>query len=60
MVVHVPSAKVALSTASTYPESTAAAFEIAARLAGNKREQELLKRRIAEAADAESRSLISE
>ncbi|HWL37910.1 MAG TPA: sugar phosphate isomerase/epimerase [Frankiaceae bacterium] len=32
MVVHVPSAKVALSTASTYPESTAAAFEIAARL----------------------------
>ena len=32
MVVQVPSAKVALSTASTYPESTAAAFEIAARL----------------------------
>jgi sugar phosphate isomerase/epimerase len=32
MVVNVPSAKVALSTASTYPESTAAAFEIAARL----------------------------
>lgn len=32
MVVHVPSAQVALSTASTYPESTAAAFEIAARL----------------------------
>ena len=32
MAVHVPSAKVALSTASTYPESTAAAFEIAARL----------------------------
>jgi sugar phosphate isomerase/epimerase len=32
MVVHVPSAKVALSTASAYPESTAAAFEIAARL----------------------------
>jgi len=28
----VPAAKVALSTASTYPESTAAAFEIAARL----------------------------
>nr|WP_322766222.1 sugar phosphate isomerase/epimerase [Frankia sp. Cr1] len=28
----VPSAKVALSTASTYPESTAAAFEMAARL----------------------------
>jgi sugar phosphate isomerase/epimerase len=28
----VPSAKVALSTASTYPESTASAFEIAARL----------------------------
>jgi len=37
-----------------------AAFEIAVRLAGNKRERELLKRRIAEAADAESRSLISE
>jgi len=32
MVVNVPSAKVALSTASTYPESTAAAFEIASRL----------------------------
>ncbi len=32
MVARVPSAKVALSTASTYPESTAAAFEIAARL----------------------------
>jgi sugar phosphate isomerase/epimerase len=32
MVVHVPAAKVALSTASTYPESTAAAFEIAGRL----------------------------
>jgi sugar phosphate isomerase/epimerase len=32
MVVHVPSAKVALSTASTYPESSAAAFEIAGRL----------------------------
>src|SRR3712207_8937231 len=31
-VVHVPAAQVALSTASTYPESTAAAFEIAARL----------------------------
>ena len=32
MVVQVPSASVALSTASTYPESTASAFEIAARL----------------------------
>ena len=32
MVVQVPQAKVALSTASTYPESTATAFEIAARL----------------------------
>ena len=32
MVVQVPSAKVALSTASTYPESTASAFEMAARL----------------------------
>src|SRR3954467_12821419 len=31
-VARVPSAKVALSTASTYPESTASAFEIAARL----------------------------
>src|SRR3954465_11753411 len=31
-VVRVPAAKVALSTASVYPESTAAAFEIAARL----------------------------
>jgi sugar phosphate isomerase/epimerase len=31
-VVQVPEAKVALSTASVYPESTAAAFEIAARL----------------------------
>ena len=30
--VHVPTAKVALSTASAYPESTASAFEIAARL----------------------------
>jgi len=30
--VHVPGAKVALSTASTYPESTATAFEVAARL----------------------------
>ena len=30
--VHVPAAKVALSTASVYPESTANAFEIAARL----------------------------
>ncbi len=30
--VHVPDAKVALSTASVYPESTAAAFEIAGRL----------------------------
>jgi len=30
--VQVPSAKVALSTASVYPESTAAAFEVAARL----------------------------
>ena len=37
-----------------------AAFEIAARLAGNNRERELLKRRVAEAADAASRSLISE
>jgi RNA polymerase sigma factor (sigma-70 family) len=37
-----------------------AAFEIAARLAGNKRERELLKRRIVEASDAASRSLISE
>jgi hypothetical protein len=36
-----------------------AAFEIAAGLAANKRERELLKRRAAEAADAESRSLIS-
>ena len=31
-VVQVPSAKVALSTASVYPESTSSAFEIAARL----------------------------
>src|SRR3954465_10952504 len=31
-VVQVPEAKVALSTASVYPESTASAFEIAARL----------------------------
>jgi sugar phosphate isomerase/epimerase len=31
-VVQVPAAKIALSTASVYPESTAAAFEIAARL----------------------------
>jgi sugar phosphate isomerase/epimerase len=31
-VAQVPSAKVALSTASTYPESTASAFEIASRL----------------------------
>jgi sugar phosphate isomerase/epimerase len=31
-VVNVPDAKVALSTASVYPESTAAAFEMAARL----------------------------
>src|SRR3954467_1667059 len=31
-VVKVPEAKVALSTASVYPESTAAAFEIAAKL----------------------------
>ena len=30
--VHVPRARVALSTASVYPESTASAFEIAARL----------------------------
>jgi predicted RNA polymerase sigma factor len=37
-----------------------AAFEIAARLAGNRRERELLKRRIAEAADAASGSPISE
>lgn len=32
MVARVPSAQVALSTASTYPESTAMAFEMAARL----------------------------
>src|SRR5690349_24519156 len=32
IIARVPSAKVALSTASTYPESTATAFEIAARL----------------------------
>ena len=32
LIARVPSAKVALSTASTYPESTAAAFEIASRL----------------------------
>ena len=31
-VVKVPEAKVALSTASVYPESTATAFELAARL----------------------------
>ena len=31
-VVRVPEAKIALSTASVYPESTAAAFEVAARL----------------------------
>lgn len=31
-IVHVPRARVALSTASVYPESTASAFEIAARL----------------------------
>src|SRR3954464_13184071 len=31
-VVRVPAAKIALSTASVYPESTAAAFEIAANL----------------------------
>ena len=31
-VVSVPEAKVALSTASVYPESTASAFELAARL----------------------------
>src|SRR5689334_11575584 len=31
-VVRVPAAKIALSTASVYPESTAAAFEVAARL----------------------------
>src|SRR5436305_13532965 len=31
-VIKVPEAKVALSTASVYPESTAAAFELAARL----------------------------
>jgi sugar phosphate isomerase/epimerase len=31
-VVQIPSARVALSTASTYPESTARAFEVAARL----------------------------
>ena len=31
-VVQVPDAKIALSTASVYPESTAAAFEMAARL----------------------------
>jgi sugar phosphate isomerase/epimerase len=32
LIARVPSAKVALSTASTYPESTASAFEIASRL----------------------------
>jgi sugar phosphate isomerase/epimerase len=32
VVARVPTAKIALSTASTYPESTASAFEIAARL----------------------------
>jgi sugar phosphate isomerase/epimerase len=32
VIARVPSAKVALSTASTYPESTASAFEIASRL----------------------------
>ena len=32
LIARVPSAKVAMSTASTYPESTASAFEIAARL----------------------------
>ena len=32
LIARVPSAKIALSTASTYPESTASAFEIAARL----------------------------
>jgi sugar phosphate isomerase/epimerase len=32
VIARVPSAKVALSTASTYPESTASAFEIAAQL----------------------------
>jgi sugar phosphate isomerase/epimerase len=32
LVARVPSAKVAMSTASTYPESTASAFEIASRL----------------------------
>jgi sugar phosphate isomerase/epimerase len=32
LIARVPSAKVALSTASTYPESTASAFEIAAQL----------------------------
>lgn len=31
-MVRIPDAKVALSTASVYPESTATAFEIAARL----------------------------
>jgi len=31
-VAHVPAAKIALSTASTYPEGTATAFEVAARL----------------------------
>ena len=31
-VVRVPEAKVALSTASVYPESTASAFELAGRL----------------------------
>jgi predicted RNA polymerase sigma factor len=36
------------------------AFEIAAALAANKRERDLLKRRAAETADAETRSLISE
>src|SRR5262245_20229307 len=37
-----------------------AAFEVAAALAGNRREQELLKRRIAEAAECSKRSQISE
>jgi sugar phosphate isomerase/epimerase len=32
LIARVPSAKVAMSTASTYPESTASAFEIASRL----------------------------
>ena len=37
-----------------------AAFEIAAKLAGNRREHELLKRRAKDAADAANQSLICE